>query len=126
MTFRPRRAIVTASDSGIGRAIAVALASAGMDVGITWHSDEEGAHNTAAEVRRAGAKAEISRLDTADIAGCGDVIDELAGRLGGVDVFVNDAGTSSATLALEMTLGQWRHVIATDLDGAFACLQRAP
>lgn len=125
MTFQPRRAIVTASDSGIGRATAVALASAGMDVGVTWHTDEAGAQDTAAEVRRAGAKAEISRLDTADIAGCGDVIDELAGRLGGVDVFVNNAGTGSATPALEMTLGQWRHVIATDLDGAFACLQRA-
>ena len=125
MSFQPRRAIVTASDSGIGRAAAVALAGAGMDVGITWHSDEAGAQDTAAEVRRAGARAEISRLDTADIAGCGDVIDELASRLGGVDVFVNNAGTGSATPALEMTLGQWRHVIATDLDGAFACLQRA-
>ena len=41
--FAPRRAIVTASDSGIGQATALALADAGMDVGITWHSDEEGA-----------------------------------------------------------------------------------
>jgi NAD(P)-dependent dehydrogenase (short-subunit alcohol dehydrogenase family) len=43
MTFDPRYAIVTASDSGIGKATAVALAEAGMDVGITWHSDSEGA-----------------------------------------------------------------------------------
>jgi NAD(P)-dependent dehydrogenase (short-subunit alcohol dehydrogenase family) len=42
-----------------------------------------------------------------------------------VDVFVNNAGTGSATLALDMTIEQWRHVLATDLDGAFACLQRA-
>ncbi len=82
MTFQPRRAIVTASDSGIGRATAVALAGAGMDVGITWHSDEAGAQDTAAEVQRVGVKAEISRLDTADIAGCGDVIDELADPVG--------------------------------------------
>lgn len=67
----------------------------------------------------------ISRLDTSDIGGCGDVIGELADRLGGVDVFVNNAGTGSATLALEMTLERWRHVVATDLDGAFACLQAA-
>ena len=39
--FAPRRAIVTGSDSGIGRATAIALADAGPDVGITWHSDEE-------------------------------------------------------------------------------------
>jgi NAD(P)-dependent dehydrogenase (short-subunit alcohol dehydrogenase family) len=125
MTFQPRRAIVTASDSGIGRATAVALAASGLDVGVTWHSDEAGAQDTAAEVRRAGAKAEIAHLDTSDLNSCGDVIDDLAARLGGVDVFVNNAGTGSATPALDMKLEQWRHVLATDLDGAFACLQRA-
>ena len=125
MAFHPRRAIVTASDSGIGRATAVALAGAGMDIGVTWHCDEAGAHGTAAEVERAGARAVISRLDTSDIGGCGEVIGDLADRLGGVDVFVSNAGTGSATLALEMTLAQWRHVMATDLDGAFACLQAA-
>jgi NAD(P)-dependent dehydrogenase (short-subunit alcohol dehydrogenase family) len=125
MTYQPRRAIVTASDSGIGRAAAVALAAAGMDIGITWHSDEAGAHDTAAEVRQGGGKAEVARLDTSELASCGGVIDDLADRLGGVDVFVNNAGTGSATLALDMTIEQWRHVIATDLDGAFACIQRA-
>lgn len=125
MTFQPRHAIVTASDSGIGRATAVALGTAGLDVGVTWHSDEAGAQDTAAEVRKAGAKAEVAHLDTSDLASCGDVIDGLADRLGGVDVFVSNAGTGSATLALDMPLDEWRHVVATDLDGAFACLQRA-
>jgi NAD(P)-dependent dehydrogenase (short-subunit alcohol dehydrogenase family) len=125
MTTSPRRAIVTASDSGIGRATAVALAESGMDIGVTWHSDEAGARETAEQVRKAGVAAEVAHLDTSDLAGCGDVIDGLAGRLGGVDVFVNNAGTGSSTLALEMTMEQWRHVMATDLDGAFACLQRA-
>lgn len=45
--FSPRTAIVTGSDSGIGRATAVALARAGIDVGVTWRSDEEGAEETA-------------------------------------------------------------------------------
>jgi NAD(P)-dependent dehydrogenase (short-subunit alcohol dehydrogenase family) len=125
MSFQPRTAIVTASDSGIGRATAVALAAAGLDIGITWHADQDGARATAEEVRAAGVKAEVAHLDTADLDGCGDVIDELAGRLGGVDVFVNNAGTGSSKLALDMTLQQWRHVMATDLDGAFACIQRA-
>lgn len=125
MTFDPRRAIVTASDSGIGRATAVALARAGMDIGVTWHSDQAGARDTAARVRAAGASAEVIRLDTSALDSCGDVIDELAGRLGGVDVFVNNAGTGSASPALEMTAAQWRQVVATDLDGAFLCIQRA-
>jgi NAD(P)-dependent dehydrogenase (short-subunit alcohol dehydrogenase family) len=125
MSFQPRRVIVTASDSGIGRATAVALARSGMDIGITWHSDEAGAQDTAAEVREAGVKAEVARLDTSELTGCGNVIDELADRLGGVDVFVNNAGTGSSTLALDMSIEEWRHVVATDLDGAFACIQRA-
>lgn len=125
MTFQPHHAIVTASDSGIGRATAVALAEAGLDVGITWHADEAGAQATAGEVRQAGVKAEIAHLDTTELDRCGDVVDELAGRLGGVDVFVNNAGTGSATLALDMTMEQWRQIVAADLDGAFACLQRA-
>jgi NAD(P)-dependent dehydrogenase (short-subunit alcohol dehydrogenase family) len=125
MSFQPQRAIVTASDSGIGRATAVALAGSGLDIGVTWHSDEAGAQHTAKQVREAGVKAEVAHLDTSDLAGCGDVIDELAGRLGGVDVFVNNAGTGSSTPALDMSIEQWRHVMATDLDGAFVCLQRA-
>jgi NAD(P)-dependent dehydrogenase (short-subunit alcohol dehydrogenase family) len=125
MTFQPRTAIVTASDSGIGRATAVALAAAGLDIGVTWHSDEAGAQDTAAEARAAGAKAEVTHLDTSELAECGNAIDDLADRLGGVDVFVNNAGTGSAALALEMSVEQWRHVVATDLDGAFVCLQRA-
>jgi NAD(P)-dependent dehydrogenase (short-subunit alcohol dehydrogenase family) len=125
MSFQPHRAIVTASDSGIGRATAVALAAAGMDIGVTWHSDEAGALATAAEVRATGVKAEVARLDTADLPGCGDVIDQLADRLGGLDVFVNNAGTGTSSLALDMTLEEWRHIMAADLDGAFACIQRA-
>jgi NAD(P)-dependent dehydrogenase (short-subunit alcohol dehydrogenase family) len=45
-----RTAIVTGSDSGIGRATAVALAQRGFDLGITWHEDERGARDTATEV----------------------------------------------------------------------------
>jgi NAD(P)-dependent dehydrogenase (short-subunit alcohol dehydrogenase family) len=125
VTFQPRNAIVTASDSGIGRATAVALAEAGMDVGITWHSDEDGARQTADEVRAHGKKAEVAHLDTSDLGGCGDAVDDLIARLGGVDVFVNNAGTGASTPMLEMTTEDWRHVVATDLDGAFVCIQRA-
>ena len=83
--FEPRTAIVTASDSGIGRATAVALALAGMDVGVTWHTDEEGAEETAREVRSHGRRAVVAHLDTTDLPGCGDVIDALAEALGGLD-----------------------------------------
>ena len=125
MTFLPKFAIVTGSDSGIGRATAVALAEAGMDVGITWHSDKAGAEGTAAKVRAHGQKASIAHLDTTDLDGCGNALDALADELGGLDAFVNNAGTGDNVPLLEMTLEQWRHTVSADLDGAFVCIQRA-
>ncbi len=118
-------AIVTASDSGIGKATAVVLAEAGYDLGITWHSDEEGARGTAAEVEAAGGRAEVHRLDLGD-ASCGaQVIDELADALGRLDVLVNNAGTGRPAAFLETSLQDWRHVMEVNLTGAFVCAQAA-
>jgi len=124
-SFSPRTAIVTGSDSGIGRACAVALAEAGCDVGITWHTDEEGARATAKEVQRVGRRAEVAQLDLTQLPKAADVIDDLAERLGGVDVLVNNSGTGTSTLLLDLDFETWREIVSTDLDGAFLCLQRA-
>jgi NAD(P)-dependent dehydrogenase (short-subunit alcohol dehydrogenase family) len=120
-----RVAIVTGSDSGIGRATAVALARQGLDVGITWHRDRDGAEAAADEVRGLGRRAEVRQLDLTRLPEAADVVDELAESLGGVDVLVNDAGTGHSTPLLDLDLATWREVLATDLDGAFLCLQRA-
>jgi NAD(P)-dependent dehydrogenase (short-subunit alcohol dehydrogenase family) len=121
----PRVAIVTGSESGIGRATAVALAEQGFDLGITWYRDEADAEATAEEVRALGRRAEVRHLDLTKLPTAADVVDELADALGGVDVLVNDAGTGHATPILDLDLTTWREVLATDLDGAFLCMQRA-
>ena len=118
-------AIVTASDSGIGKASAVALAEAGFDLGITWHADEDGAQESAREVESHGRRAEVRQLDLGALPAAGDTIDELMDVLGGIDVLVNNAGTGSSTPMVEMEFEQWRHVLAVNLDGAFVCSQRA-
>ena len=118
-------AIVTGSDSGIGRATAVALAARGLAVGITWHTDEQGAEQTAEEVRGHGARAEVRRLDTSRPEEATGVVGELADALGGVDVLVNNAGTGHSTPVLELGLDEWRHVLETDLTGAFLAAQEA-
>src|SRR4051795_12186585 len=125
MANTPRVAIVTGSESGIGRAVAVALAEQGCDLGITWYRDEQMAEETAVEVRQQGRRAEVAHLDLTRLPEAADVVDELADTLGGVDVLVNDAGTGHSTPLLDLDLGTWREVLATDLDGAFLCLQRA-
>lgn len=121
----PRRAVVAGADSGIGRAVAVALAAAGCDVGITWHEDESGAADTAEEVREHGRRAEVAHLDLTKLPEAADAVDELAERLGGIDVLVQCSGTGSSTLLLDLGFDEWRRVVSTDLDGAFLCLQRA-
>jgi NAD(P)-dependent dehydrogenase (short-subunit alcohol dehydrogenase family) len=118
-------AIVTGSDSGIGRATAAALARDGYDVGVTWHSDEAGANETADEVRGIGRRAELRRLDLGTAENGPPVIDDLAEALGGLDVLVNNAGTGDTTPFLDVSLDTWRHVLETDLTGAFLCAQAA-
>jgi NAD(P)-dependent dehydrogenase (short-subunit alcohol dehydrogenase family) len=118
-------AIVTGSDSGIGKATAVVLARDGFDIGVTWHEDEPGAQATAEEVRATGRRAELRRLDLSDATNGPPVVDELAEALGGLDVLVNNAGTGDDTPVLELDLATWRHILETDLTGAFLCAQAA-
>ena len=120
-----RVAIVTGSDSGIGKATAVALANAGFDIGVTYLSDEDGARATAAEVRDAGRRCEVRRLDLGALPAAAAVIDELAEALGGLGVLVNNAGTGISTPVVDTSYEQWRHVLSVDLDGPFLCAQRA-
>src|SRR5215211_1616204 len=117
------RAIVTGSDSGIGRATAVELAKDGFDLGITWHRDQAGAEETAAEVRDLGRRAAVAQLDLEVLPDAADVLDKLADELGGVDVLVANSGTGSSELAVDLDYQAWRKVISVDLDGAFLCLQ---
>jgi NAD(P)-dependent dehydrogenase (short-subunit alcohol dehydrogenase family) len=121
----PRIAVVTGSDSGIGRATAVRLAQDGCDVGITWHRDEQGANETAEEVRSHGRRAEVRHLDVSSTADAARTVRELADALGGLDVFVNNAGTGHSTPVLEVDEQTFRHVVDTDLTGAFFAAQQA-
>lgn len=118
-------AVVTGSDSGIGKATAVALAAAGFDVGITWHTDEAGAAGSAAEVRSIGRRAEVRHLDLEQLPDATSVIEELADALGGLTVLVNNAGTGSSTPFVEQGLDEWRRVMRVDLEAPFLCGQVA-
>jgi NAD(P)-dependent dehydrogenase (short-subunit alcohol dehydrogenase family) len=118
-------AIITGSDSGIGKATAVALARRGHDIGITYSRDEGGAKATADEVRAHDRRAELRHLDLTQTAEVQPTIDELAEALGGVDVLVNNAGSGASTPFLQIELAEWRDVLEVDLTGAFLAAQAA-
>jgi NAD(P)-dependent dehydrogenase (short-subunit alcohol dehydrogenase family) len=120
----PRKAIVTGGDSGIGRATAQLLATEGYDVGITFHSDEDGAQSTRKEIEERGSRGFVARQDLAG-ADAAAAVEQLADDLGGLGVLVNCGGTGISQPALETDLDSWRSVVATDLDGPFLCAQAA-
>jgi NAD(P)-dependent dehydrogenase (short-subunit alcohol dehydrogenase family) len=118
-------AIVTGSDSGIGRAAAVALGQDGFDVGVTWHTDREGADATAAEVEKHGQRAVAVQLDLTALPEAADRLDDLCDDLGGIDVLVNCAGAGASSPFVDADWNSWRSVLDVDLNGAFLCGQRA-
>jgi NAD(P)-dependent dehydrogenase (short-subunit alcohol dehydrogenase family) len=118
-------AIITGSDSGIGKATAVALARRGHDVGVTYNTDEDGANATAEEVHGVGRRAEVRHLDLSQTETVQPTIDELIGALGGIDVMVNTAAAGGATPFLELPLEEWRHVLEVDLTGSMLVAQSA-
>ena len=112
-------AIITASDSGIGKECALLLAQQGFDIGITWHSDEEGAKDTARKVVSHGVRAEIVQLDLGNLPEGAQALEKLIQRLGRIDVLVNNAGITRDNLILRMSEEEFDAVVETNLKGCF-------
>jgi NAD(P)-dependent dehydrogenase (short-subunit alcohol dehydrogenase family) len=121
----PRIAIVTGASSGIGRATAVALAQRGFTIGIGYCRDAVGAQKTAEEVRATGSDWHLLALDLSRPESAADSVTAAMDALGGVGVFVNNAGVNRRSRVLEENLGDWERVLATDLTGPFLCAQAA-
>lgn len=118
-------AIVTGANTGIGLATAVALARRGFDVGFTFHAEEEDAADAVRELESHGRRVASRQLDLTKPADGPPAVDALAQELGGIDVFVNNAGAGHDTPFLELDLDTWQDVIDLDLTGACLCAQAA-
>jgi glucose 1-dehydrogenase len=116
-----RVAVVTGSDSGMGREIAEAFAMEGADIAVTFHSDAEGARRTAAQVESFGRRAIVQHLDVRDEASVAELF-RAAEALGVPHILVNNAGMgSSGTPLAETSTADFDDVIKTDLYGPFFC-----
>lgn len=118
-----RVAVVTGASRGIGRAIAVSLAEAGMDVVINFRTGREAAEETAEMVESTGRKAYLFAFDVSDPEAVKNGFKEIVGACGRVDVLVNNAGITRDNLTVLMKWSEWEEVIRTNLYSVFLCSQ---
>jgi NAD(P)-dependent dehydrogenase (short-subunit alcohol dehydrogenase family) len=126
LNLRGRRALVTGANSGIGRAIALALAGEGARVCINYAAQPEAAQAVVSEITAAAGAAIASQADVADPAQVGRMFAEVDRAWGGVDILVNNAGVDGPRAAgWEQTPDAWRRVLDINLTGAYLCAREA-
>jgi len=119
--LKGKRAVVTGGSRGIGRAIALMLARAGADVGISYRTRKDDADAVVADMHRAGVQAWAEAGDLAISEGADKLFERARREFGTIDIFVGNAGLwEVAHVPLgEMTAEQWRHTMAVNLDSIF-------
>jgi len=122
-----QRAIVTGASTGIGRAIAIALARAGADVAIHYGSSRKEADETARAVESHGRRAVLVQADFRDPTAAGTAVEAAVQALGApIDILVNNAGSLVGRSAVEeMDAELWQEVIALNLSSVFFATKAA-
>jgi 3-oxoacyl-[acyl-carrier protein] reductase len=124
MTERGRVAVVTGSASGIGLGIVERLATDGWTTVITDVNEDAG-NAQATRLRDAGHRAEFRRLDVTSEADVDRMVPAIAADLGGIDLFVNNAGITTHGGIESLAFADWRRVLDVDLDGVFLGMRAA-
>jgi glucose 1-dehydrogenase len=120
-----QKAVVTGASSGIGRAVALALADAGADVAINYVAGAEKAQEAAAQVRAKGVNGMAVKADVSDEQQVIAMFEQVKREFGTVDILVNNAGLQQDAPFHDMTLAQWNSVMAVNLTGQFLCAREA-
>ncbi|MDD3404284.1 MAG: 3-oxoacyl-[acyl-carrier-protein] reductase [Hespellia sp.] len=118
-------AIVTGASRGIGKAVAVKLASQGATVVINYNGSKERAEEVKQEIENAGGKAEIMQCNISDFAAAEEFIKAVHGRFGSIDILVNNAGITKDGLIMRMSEADYDAVLNTNLKGTFNCIRHA-
>jgi 2-dehydro-3-deoxy-L-rhamnonate dehydrogenase (NAD+) len=125
MGFQDRVAVVTGAARGIGAAIAERLAREGAQV-VVADLDEGEARAEAERIGKAAGRAMGLRLDVSDPASARSLVETVVGRTGRLDILVNNAGIAGVVSnVVDYPEGEWRKVMAVDLDGVFYCTKAA-
>jgi NAD(P)-dependent dehydrogenase (short-subunit alcohol dehydrogenase family) len=120
-------ALVTGSAGGIGRGIALALAGEGYDVAVHYRSSASEAEETRRAAEALGVQAVVLEADLRDRVAAAALVHEADGRLGGLDVLVNNVGNYVYSPLDELGLDAWDDVLETNLDATFiTCREAVP
>jgi glucose 1-dehydrogenase len=123
--LKGQKALVTGASSGIGKAIAIALAQAGADVFLNYRSGDEEAAKVAEEAARCGSRVVPHRADVSSEEEVQRMFARMIQELGTIDILVNNAGLQQDARFEDMTLKQWQTVLNVNLTGQFLCSREA-
>ncbi len=121
--LKGKTAIVTGSGRGIGKAIAIKLASLGANVVINDIPQSEDADITCNEIKAMGVGSICIKGDVRNIDDVKNLVDETVKEFGSIDIFVNNAGVTRDGLMLRMSEEDWDLVMDINLKGAFNCIK---
>ena len=118
-------ALITGSDRGIGKGIALELAAAGCRVAVNYFGTPELAEQTVGEIHRLGGDAFAVQGDVRSAASVNEMFARVIDRVGRLTLHVNNAGVQTWKPLLDVTEEEWDFVIDTNLKGCFLCTQAA-
>lgn len=118
-------AVVTGANSGIGEAIARAMAAAGAAVVVNYVTHPEAAEQIVGDIRAAGGRALAVQGDVSREDDVRAMFAQAVATFGTVDIVASNAGLQDDASFVDMTLAQWRHVLDVNLTGAFLCAREA-
>lgn len=114
-----RTALVTGASRGIGRAIALSLADAGVNVAVNYRTREPEAKEVCLQIEKAGCRAIAVQADVSSAKDVSRLGDTVASRLGRIEILVNNAGVSRPQAPEDITEGDWDEVMTTNLKSMF-------
>ncbi|GAB2572269.1 SDR family oxidoreductase [Dyella jejuensis] len=124
-TLVGQKALVTGANSGIGRAVAIALGEAGADVVVNYVVGDDAANEVVAAIRSHGVNAVACKADVSSEEQVAAMFREVVERFGTLDILVNNAGLQRDSAFQSMTLAQWNTVLGVNLTGQFLCAREA-
>jgi pteridine reductase len=125
MDLNGKVALVTGSAHRVGRALALALAREGADIGIHYRSSAEDARATARDVEQLGRRAALLPADLADASAAEELPARARAELGRLDVLVNSASLFESAGLLEVSAAAWDRVMAVNLRAPFLLTRSA-